>query len=452
MTETPAVDWSKTSFADHQPPAWFADAPLGIFIHWGAYSVPAWAEPTGELGAVPMEEWFAHNPYAEWYLNTIGIEGSPAWEHHRDAHGGTPYDDFLDAWRAERFDPTELAQLFAHVGADYVIPTTKHHDGITLWDGPGTGDRNTVHRGPKRDLVGDLADAVRAAGLRFGVYYSGGIDWFQRPIETLEPAAEGVPFPLPNDDEYGRYAAVQVRDLVERYAPSVLWNDIAWPSENRRMGADGLVELFEHYYASVPDGVVNDRWSSTHFDYRTSEYQAFRDSEDDAAWENCRGIGLSFGYNQVESETEYLDGPALARHLTDCVSRGGRFLLNVGPKADGTLPDLQRTALVQLGDWMATAKAQLVGAHVLPTAELGDQPFVRWLGHADRLVAVVDLPGDRFATTQTPGEVVVTVPTTELAVTRVGQVSGAVATLDDAHLTVRLAEDRVGPAVVQLRA
>lgn len=148
MTDTPAMDWSTTSFADHQPPAWFVNAPLGIFIHWGAYSVPAWAEPTGELGAVPMEEWFAHNPYAEWYLNTIGIEGSPAWEHHRDVHGGAPYDDFLDAWRAESFDPSELATLFAHVGADYVIPTTRHHDGSRCGTarGPGSATRCTADR------------------------------------------------------------------------------------------------------------------------------------------------------------------------------------------------------------------------------------------------------------------------------------------------------------------
>jgi alpha-L-fucosidase len=116
--------------------------------------VPAWAEPTGALGAVPDEEWFAHNPYAEWYANTIRIPGSPAAEHHRDTYRDAPYDDFLDAWTAERFDPVAWAELFAAAGASYVVPTTKHHDGIALWDAPATGSRNTVHRGPRRDLIG----------------------------------------------------------------------------------------------------------------------------------------------------------------------------------------------------------------------------------------------------------------------------------------------------------
>ena len=152
-------------------PEWFAKAKFGVFIHWGAYSVPAWAEPTGALGEVPDDQWFAHNPYAEWYFNTIRIDGSPAQEHHRTVHGGAPYDDFLDQWKAERFDPAAWAELFAHAGAEYVVPTTKHHDGIALWDAPGTASRNTVRRGPQRDLIGAIADAVRAEGMRFGVYY-----------------------------------------------------------------------------------------------------------------------------------------------------------------------------------------------------------------------------------------------------------------------------------------
>jgi alpha-L-fucosidase len=161
----------------HPLPSWFLQAKLGIFIHWGAYSVPAWAEPTGALGAVPDDEWFTHNAYAEWYFNTIRIPGSPAAEHHRRTYDDAPYDDFLDAWKAEQFDATAWAELFAEAGASYVIPTTKHHDGIALWDAPATGTRNTVHRGPQRDLVGAIAEEVRAAGMHFGVYYSGGLDW-----------------------------------------------------------------------------------------------------------------------------------------------------------------------------------------------------------------------------------------------------------------------------------
>jgi alpha-L-fucosidase len=180
-------------------PAWLASAKLGIFIHWGPYSVPAWAEPTGALGAVPEAEWFPHNPYAEWYANTIRIPGTPAAQHHHEVFSDAPYDDFLDQWTASNFNPAAWARLFVEAGASYVIPTTKHHDGVALWDAPGTGTRNTVHRGPRRDLIGEIADAVRKAGLSFGVYYSGGLDWGVTdfppitPPPTSWPGAQRIP-------------------------------------------------------------------------------------------------------------------------------------------------------------------------------------------------------------------------------------------------------------------
>jgi alpha-L-fucosidase len=143
-------EWARLS---RPVPEWFKNSPFGIFIHWGAYSVPAWAEPIGALGTIADGQWFAHNPYAEWYMNTIRIDGSPAQAHHQEVFGGVEYDELLDQWKAENFDPQDWAALFKATGADYVVPTTKHHDGITLWDGPGTGERNTVHRGPHRDLI-----------------------------------------------------------------------------------------------------------------------------------------------------------------------------------------------------------------------------------------------------------------------------------------------------------
>src|SRR5829696_196733 len=201
-------------------PQWFAQARFGIFIHWGPYSVPAWAEPTGALGAVPEDQWFLHNAYAEWYFNTTRIPGSPAAQHHQQVYGCAPYDDFLDAWTASDFDPTEWAQLFSRAGAEYVIPTTKHHDGVALWEAPGTGARNTVHRGPRRDLVAAIADAVRDQGLRFGVYYSGGLDWSITNLPPHTTSAE-VRSLRPVDAAYNTYAYLHVTDLVRRYAPDV---------------------------------------------------------------------------------------------------------------------------------------------------------------------------------------------------------------------------------------
>ena len=346
-------------------PDWFRDAPLGIFIHWGPYSVPAWAEPTAELGAVPDDAgWFAHNPYAEWYFNTIRIEGSPAAEHHREVHGDAPYDDFLDQWDTSDFDPAAWADLFRRAGADYVVPTTKHHDGVTLWDAPGTGDRNTVHRGPQRDLVGEIATAVTEAGMRFGVYYSGGLDWHVRPTEPLVSGEDVHDLKRPRDDEYGKYCASHVRDLIDRYSPDVFWNDIGWPDENFHFEEGGLGQLLEHFYTARPEGLINDRFAGAHQDFVTTEYQAGEIPEG-LPWENCRGVGLSFGYNQVEDDAQYMTGAQVVRHVVDAVSKGGRVLLNVGPRADGSLHELQVAALESLGEFMAEHKAHLAGSRGL---------------------------------------------------------------------------------------
>jgi alpha-L-fucosidase len=375
-------------------PQWFARARFGIFIHWGPYSVPAWAEPTGALGVVPATEWFPHNPYAEWYYNTIRIPGSPAAEHHRQIYDGAPYDDFLDAWTASAFDPHDWARLFADAGAEYVIPTSKHHDGVALWDAPGTGTRNTIYRGPRRDLISEIASAVRAEGLRFGVYYSGGLDWSITNLPPITLAAD-LRALRPVDAAYNTYAYLHVQDLITRYAPDVLWNDIDWPDAGKRGGRYSLHALLEHYYRAVPDGVVNDRWGETHWDFRTSEYEASRENEQAGPWENCRGIGFSFGYNQTEHEDQSLSGYQLATYLTDVVSRGGRLLLNVGPTAEGLIPPVQRQALEDLCRWMAKVAPILRASSPVPPQEAppSEEPWVRWLATADHVVAVVAAEG-----------------------------------------------------------
>ena len=393
------VDWSGLV---RPVPTWFTGAGFGIFVHWGAYSVPAWAEPVGELGAVDDLTWFRHNPYAEWYWNTIRFDGSPAQEHHQAAYGGAPYDDFLDVWTAEHLDADEWVDLFARAGARYVVPTTKHHDGITLWDAPGTGTRNTVHRGPRRDLVGEIAGATRAAGLRFGTYYSGGLDWSVTDLPPVRTQAQ-VTSLRPQDAAYAAYAAVHVRDLVDRYQPDVLWNDIEWPDAGKHAGSLGLLELFEHYYATVPEGVVNDRWGDTHHDFRTSEYQHGLANEGAQTWENCRGIGLSFGHNQVEDAAHLLDGPGIVRHLADVVSRGGNLLLNVGPTADGRIPALQRDALEQVAAWMALSADAVHDVRPAPGCTPGEDPFVRWTADAHGVWALVGARGEVLLRTELPG-------------------------------------------------
>lgn len=427
-------------------PEWFRNAPFGIFVHWGAYSVPAWAEPTGELGTVEDQQWFRHNPYAEWYHNTIRIDGSPAQQHHRETYGGAPYDDLLDLWRAERFDAGELMDVVAGCGADYVVPTTKHHDGIALWDAPETGTRNTVHRGPRRDLVGEIAAAARERGIRLGLYYSGGLDWHVRPMPPHETDASVQHTGRPNDAEFARYCAVHVRDLVDRYAPDLLWNDINWPDEGKHFGEHGLGALFEDFYARTPEGLVNDRWGDTHHDYATSEYQYMLDSESEEEWENCRGIGLSFGYNQVEGPEHCLDGPGIARHLVDVVSRGGHFLLNIGPKADGTIPDNQLAALRVMGEWMRVGKPVLVGSRPASTpVDVVGEGWVRAVETDGGVVVFVDQPDG--------GQKPVTVTGLErpgLTVASVEPEWGSATVTGDGVVVVEPAAGRPGPVVLRL--
>lgn len=426
-------------------PEWFKNSPLGIFIHWGAYSVPAWAEPIGALGTIADGLWFAHNPYAEWYMNTIRIDGSLAQAHHEEVFGGVQYEELLDQWKAENFDPKDWAELFKATGADYVVPTTKHHDGITLWDGPGTGGRNTVHRGPYRDLVAEIAGAVRGEGLHLGLYYSGGLDWHVRDFPPHQTGESVHDTSRPKDAEYAEYAYNHVLDLIERFKPDLLWNDINWPDEGKNFGPSGLGTLFEKYYAAVPNGVINDRWGDTHKDFSTSEYEAGKDAETDEEWENCRGLGFSFGYNQLEGPELTLTGKEIARLLADIVSRGGRLLLNVGPKADGTIPEVQRRSLVDMGKWMDHAKPFLTGAEPLnpEIASAQDEPWVRWVDRGHEIVAFVD---------DLTGHAVVSLSVNDdtARVSDAFVVGGGAELIRDAgQLQVKLSADRVGPAVVR---
>ncbi|GAB6900720.1 alpha-L-fucosidase [Kineosporia succinea] len=378
-------------------PAWYREAKFGIFVHWGAYSVPAWAEPIGELGTIDRPTWFKHNPYAEWYFNTIRIEGSPAGERQKTVYGGAAYDDFLDQWTASEWDPQAMVDLFRRVGAEYVVPTTKHHDGITLWDAPGTGERNTVARGPKRDIVGEFAAAAREAGIKFGVYYSGGLDWHFHTDDGPIADDDTIDWNRPVDEAYNEYAFAHVKDLIEKYSPEVLWGDIEWPDAGKPDGPFSFARILEQYYSAVPNGVVNDRWGLTHWDFRTSEYQQGRDTEnDDTMWENCRGVGFSFGYNQVEDASHYFDGPGAVRHLLDVVSRGGNFLLNVGPDEAGRIPELQLRCLEGIAAWMAVNREFVHASEVLDpaVASASDEPWIRWVAKGSQAVAFVQASGD----------------------------------------------------------
>lgn len=364
------------SIRQHKLPEWYDDCKLGIFVHWGLYSVPAYAPPSGELGDTEIDEkWFSNNPYAEWYFNSVKIGHGPSYEHHVKTYGENfPYENFADMWKAENFNPSEWAEIFKKAGAGYVVLTTKHHDGFCLWPSEYT-DYNCLERGPKRDLMGELTEAVRAEGMKMGAYYSGIIDWRY----TKRPVTTGYECDYPDcvSYEYSDYAYNQAMELIDKYKPSVLWNDIGWPVK----GYADLPYLFSYYYNTVEEGVVNDRWlgglsnreerENFWYDFSTKEYHVGEESTE-KKWEMTRGLGLSFGYNQVEDDSVYISGKNLVQLFVETVAKNGNLLINVGPKADGTLPEIQKELLLYLGAWLDKNREAIYGTRAYKIQTLTD--------------------------------------------------------------------------------
>jgi len=334
------------SLRTHKLPDWFRDAKLGIFIHWGLYSVPAFAKPTWELGAAPEgEDWNINNPYAEWYQNGMRLGEGPTYEHHIKTYGKDfPYENFVDMWKAEKWNPNDWATLFKKAGARYVVPVTKHHDGYCLWDSKYT-DFNSVKSGPKRDLMKELAEAVRAQDMRLGMYYSAILDW--QYSKTGIGKGWDMYWVENRTYAYADYAYNQYMELIDNFKPEILWNDIGYPEK----GMSDLPMLMAYYYNNVPEGIVNDRFSGFWQDYTIREYQ-LGESDFTNVWENNRGMGLSFGYNAQEDERHFMTKHKLISLLLDTVANNGNLLINVGPCADGTIQEEQTSRLLAMGEWL----------------------------------------------------------------------------------------------------
>lgn len=430
------------AFIGRTLPAWYDDAKFGVFIHWGLFSIPAFAPSVGKISDIFKTDYrraVALSPYTEWYENAIKSPDTPSAKFHQETYGGAPYADFRESFLTGlgRWDPETWAEAIAASGARYVVLVTKHHDGFCLWPSKVANPHRDGWT-TQRDVTGELAAAVRRQGLRFGVYYSGGIDWSfnPEPLRTLMDFVGSVP-----GGGYPAYAAAQARELIERYEPAVLWNDISWPGSERE-----LFSLFADYYAAVPDGVVNDRWKTPtlaakllryklarrildahiekraarsggadgvvpppvpHCDFRTPEYVRF-DSVQDRKWEATRGMSHSFGFNRNDAEADYESAEHLLGELIDCVSKGGNLLLNIGPRGDDAqVPEPQLRRLAQMGAWLKANGEAIYGARpwrqsdavaadgtsVRFTAKDGDL-YVIPLGALDG--SSLDLPGVRL--------------------------------------------------------
>lgn len=334
-----------SSLKQHQVPAWFNNAKLGIFIHWGLYSVPGWAPLTHTAHDFNSNDYLKYDPYAEWYYNTMRIPGSPTADYQRQHFGdGDYYATFTPMFNAasRNWNPDVWAKIFKDAGARYAVLTSKHHEGFTLWPSE-VPNPNQKGLHAERDLVGDFTASMRRAGLRAGLYYSGGYDWtFNRGPIQINSDYQAV---QPETHAYGAYADAQAEELTRRYHPDILWNDITWPKSGN------AAKVIADYYNAVPEGLVDDRWGIGFGDYGSPEYEQRHDI-DPKKFEECRGLGASFGYNRAEGDKDTIAPQDLIDLFVDIVSKNGNLLLDVGPDASGTIPAVQLDRLQKLGAWL----------------------------------------------------------------------------------------------------
>ena len=337
---------------DKRPiPTWFTGAKFGIFIHWGVYAVPAWAPANEDIGV--------YAKYAEWYWPRINGMTDPNpqkadvnkmfLEHHNKMYGPNfKYQDFAPMFKAENFKPAEWATLFKDAGAKYVVLTSKHHEGFTLWPSEQSWNWNSVDIGPHKDICRELTDAVKKEGLHMGMYYSL-YEWFNPTYKT-------------NPEKYVAERMIpQLKDLVTSYKPELIYTDGEWDHPSAMWQSEKFLSWLYNESAVKNSVVVNDRWGketrSKHGGFYTSEYGITNGdtiASELAAhpWEEIRGIGTSFGYNRVENLNNYLSSGELVHLLVNIVASGGNLCLNIGPKPDGTIPVIMQQRLLDIGAWL----------------------------------------------------------------------------------------------------
>jgi len=330
---------------DSRPtPDWWLDAKFGIFIHWGVYSVPAYT---------------AKGNYAEWYQHSLenNAHDGKVREFHQRNYDNRSYYDLAGDFRASLFEPDEWAKLFEKAGARYAVLTAKHHDGFCLWPSAQADKAwgfpwNSVTTGPKRDLVNDFFAALNKTNVKPGLYYSL-YEWYN-PLWKFDRNRYAFDHALP-----------QIHELVSRYQPWVLWADGDWDETPDTWRSPQFLAWLYNTSPVYDRVVTNDRWGSgtrfKHGGVYTPEYQPDLDFEDHP-WEESRGMGHSYGYNRAEDASDYNSAQALVLHLLDKVSRGGNFLLDIGPDAYGKIPPIMQERLLEIGKWLEVNGEAIYGS------------------------------------------------------------------------------------------
>ncbi|KAN0004064.1 hypothetical protein ACTFIZ_010238 [Dictyostelium cf. discoideum] len=327
-------------------PEWYDKVKFGIFIHFGVYSVPA----------------YSTHDYAEWYwYNLVNDNGTTQkWQ---DEHFGKnfQYQDFAPMFNCRLFNPDEWASIFQKSGAKYVVLTSKHHEGYTLWKSNQSWNWNSVENGPGIDIVGELTNSVKSQGLHMGLYHSL-YEWFN-PL-YLADKDSGNP---PTQNTYVKEILLnQLRDIVLKYEPDIVWADGEWEQYSDYWGSK---EFLSWLYSDSPvkeTVVVNDRWGKETRGVDGGFYTG-GDSWQPGhlvthKWENCQTIGSSYGYNENEPAEAYQNSTVLIQQFIETVACGGNFLLDVGPNAEGVIPNNMVDRLYDIGKFLSINGESIYGS------------------------------------------------------------------------------------------
>jgi len=351
------------SLKKYEAPEWYKDAKFGIFIHWGVYSVPAKG--------------------SEWYPRQIYQKNSPAYFHHRSIWGDQSefgYKDFIPMFKAQRWDPNEWVELFKKAGAKFVVPVAEHHDGFAMYDSTHTSF-NSVKMGPKRDVLGALAKAVRAAGMKLGAssHYAFNWDYYahSKEFDTSDPAYYGL-YGRPHDDDapadsqFIEQWYARTMEIVDKYHPDLLYFDFGFNKPEFETYRKKLAaEYYNRAAAWHKEVVLNYKKNAFPDGAAVLDLERHRlDHIHKTVWQTDTMVTRrSWGYI---GDDDFKSVDQLVDMLVDVVSKNGVLLLNVGPRADGTIPKKARDILIEIGRWLDVNAEAIY--HTRPWHTFGEGP------------------------------------------------------------------------------
>ncbi len=357
---------------------WWREARFGMFIHWGLYSVPAGEWKGKRIPGI-----------GEWIMENANIPVSE-------------YEQLTKQFNPVKFDADKWVKIASDAGIKYLVITSKHHDGFCLWDSKITG-YDIIDATPfKRDILAELSQACKKQGIRLCFYHSI-MDWHHPDAQApFEPNYNETKISNPNFDRYVEYYLKgQIKELIQNYGPlGILWFDGEWVKDwSYEMGWN----MFEYVLSLQPDIIINNRVGKGRQglqgfsegqecpgDYGTPEQRIPPTGLPGVDWETCMTMNDTWGYKHYDNNWKSTED--LIRKLADIASKGGNFLLNVGPTAEGLIPEPSIERLAAIGKWMKVNSESIYGTTASP---LGEVPWGRCTAKSGKLyLHVFDWPAN----------------------------------------------------------